>query len=445
MQIKACLEAEIDEAKQGWPVLEGGCLGHCYAEPLVLVHNPGFPDLLYGFVNKGLARRLIKDYLLEGDPCLEYLLAAVEENELGLPSLQDFPRGQLEKRILLARCGRIDPGEIRQALAKGAYAALASALEQKPEDLLNLAAKSGLRGRGGAGFPAARKWQVCRQTQAAERYLICNADEGDPGAFMDRSLLESDPHLLLEGMLLAAYIIGAKTGFIYVRAEYPLAVARLQTALQQAQELNLLGENILGSNFSFKLQIFQGAGAFVCGEETALLASMQGYAGLPSPRPPHPAEAGYLGQPTVINNVKTLCFLPSVLAGNKPDTLLLALAGQIPNPGLLEVPLGTSLSEIIKIGGSGQDCKAVQLGGPSGSCLSRELLSLPLDYETLQTTGAIMGSGGVIVLNQQDCMVETARYFMGFTQQDSCGKCSFYRLGTQQMLNILTRIVQGEG
>ncbi len=445
LQIKACLEAEIAAAGQSWPVWEGGCLGHCYAEPLVLVHNPGFPDLIYGFVNVGLARRLIRDYLLEGDPCLEYLLAAAEENELGLPTLADFPRGQLEKRILLARCGRIAPEDIQQALARGAYAALSQALEQNPEDLLQIVAESGLRGRGGAGFPAARKWQFCRQAKGSARYLICNADEGDPGAFMDRSLLESDPHLLLEGMLLAAYILEAQTGFIYVRAEYPLAIARLQTAIRQAQECGLLGNNILGSSFNFNLQIFQGAGAFVCGEESALLSSMQGFAGIPYPRPPHPTEAGYLGQPTVINNVKTLCFLPSIINGTKPDTLLLALAGQIPNPGLLEVPLGTSLQDLIQIGGSGQDFKAIQLGGPSGCCLPQNKLNLPLDYDTLQKAGAILGSGGIIVLNQQDCMVETARYFLEFTQQESCGKCSFCRLGTQQMLHILNRIVQGEG
>ncbi len=440
-------------------VVEAGCLGHCYAEPLAVIYKESFPPIVYSYVTEGLAARLVEDYLINDDPCLEFALAALEPNDF-IPTFEDFPRGQHEKKIILEQCGLINPEEIDHYLANGGYGALAAALQAEPAEIIAAIKESGLRGRGGAGFPTGRKWELCREAPGSLKYVICNADEGDPGAFMDRTILESNPHSVLEGLIIAAYAVGAANAYIYVRAEYPLAVERLRTALRQAGEKGLLGKNILGSSFSLEIEIFQGSGAFVCGEETALIASMEGNPGIPRHRPPFPVVSGLNGRPTVINNVKTLAYIAPILnkgaewfkrtgTPDSPGTAVFALAGKITNTGLAEVPMGTTLRQVIFDVGSGipggKHFKAVQIGGPSGGCLPEDALDMPIDFDSLSGAGAMMGSGGMVVLDEDDCMVEIARFFLDFTQKESCGKCSFCRLGTKQMLNILEKITKGQG
>jgi len=441
------------------PVIEVGCMGYCYAEPLVTISKPGYPAICYGHVNPVIAQRLVREFLLGDDPCLEFVLGALEANNL-IPSFSDFPRARYEKRVLLGNCGRIDPEDIDHYLANGGYAALAKALQMEPEILTAELGRSGLRGMGGAGFTAGEKWEVCRNALARPKYVICNADEGDPGAFMDRAILESDPHSVLEGIIIAGYAVGARHGYVYVRAEYPLAVKRVGIALRQARKLNLLGRRILNSDFSFDVRLFQGSGAFVCGEETALIASMEGEAGLPHHRPPYPATKGLHGKPTLINNVKTLASVHHIIergadwfastgTEGSRGTAVFALAGKVVNTGLVEVPMGTTLRQVIFDVGSGipkgKRFKAVQIGGPSGGCLPEATLDLPVDFDSLSEAGAMMGSGGMVVLDEGDCMVEIARYFLEFTQRESCGKCTFCRLGTKQMLEALDRITRGKG
>ncbi len=456
------LQAFRDEvAKRGLdcPVIEVGCMGHCYAEPLAIISKPGFPPVCYTHVNPVIAERLVNEFLLGDNPSPEFVLGALEPNDV-LPSFEDFPRAAYERKIVLKNCGHIDPTRIEHYIAAGGYAGLARALEIPSEKIVDEITKSGLRGRGGAGFPTGQKWRLFRDAPGKTKYIICNADEGDPGAFMDRAILESDPHSVIEGMAIAAYATGARQGYIYVRAEYPLAVERLATALRQAKKTGFLGRRILGSDFSFGIRIFQGSGAFVCGEETALISSMEGRAGMPHHRPPYPAERGLNGRPTLVNNVKTLAYVRHIInngadwfAGigtkDSPGTAVFALAGKIVNTGLVEVPMGTTLRQIIFDVGSGipkgKKFKAVQIGGPSGGCLPESALDLPVDFDSLQEAGAIMGSGGMVVLDQDDCMVEIARYFLEFTQRESCGKCTFCRLGTKQMLEILTEFTRGEG
>ena len=440
-------------------VFEVGCLGHCYAEPLVIIRKPGYPPICYGHVTPVLAQNLVINLILNDDPSLEFVLGALEENEL-IPSFSDFPRAKYEKRIILKNCGQINPEDIDHYIGNGGYQGLAKALQMKPEEVIEEVKRSKLRGRGGAGFPAGEKWEVCRQCQGEPKYLICNGDEGDPGAFMDRAILESDPHSVLEGMMIGGYAIGARHGYIYVRAEYPLAVQRVQTAIRQAEEYKLLGENILGSDFSFDITLFQGSGAFVCGEETALIASIEGKPGIPRHRPPWPATKGLFEKPTVLNNVKTLAYVPHIVKNGaewfsqigtekSKGTAVFALAGKIVNTGLVEVPMGTTLRQLLfQVGGGipkGKRFKAVQIGGPSGGCLPEEALDIPIDFDSLQESGAIMGSGGMVVLDEDDCAVEVARYFLDFTQKESCGKCTFCRLGTKQMLDILEDITKGRG
>ncbi|MBN1176861.1 MAG: NADH-quinone oxidoreductase subunit NuoF [Dehalococcoidales bacterium] len=456
------LQAFRDEVKKrdlDCPVIEVGCMGHCYAEPLVIISKPGYPPICYGYINDVIAERLVKEFILGDNPCPEFVIGALEANDM-LPSFGDFPRAQYEQKLILKNCGYIDPTDIEQYVAGGGYAALARALEMKPEEVVEEVKKSGLRGRGGAGFPTGRKWQTCREAKGTPKYLICNADEGDPGAFMDRSILESDPHSVIEGMVVAGYAIGAKHGYIYVRAEYPLAVKRVENALKQAKKLKLIGKNILGSDFNFDITLFQGSGAFVCGEETALIASLEGRAGMPRHRPPYPATHGLYGKPTVVNNVKTLAYVRHIINNgadwfrgigieSSPGTAVFALAGKIVNTGLVEVPMGTTLRQIIFDVGSGipkgKNFKAVQIGGPSGGCLPESALDIPVDFDSLQEAGAMMGSGGMVVLDEDDCMVEIARYFLEFTQRESCGKCTFCRLGTRQMLEVLTEFTEGRG
>ncbi|MCS7252537.1 MAG: 4Fe-4S binding protein [Armatimonadetes bacterium] len=371
-----------------------------------------------------------------------------------------FFEGQL--RWVLKNCGEIDPEDIEDYISVGGYEALRKALhEMTPEDVINEIAASGLRGRGGAGFPTGVKWRICRGYEAPTRYVICNADEGDPGAFMDRSVLEGDPHSVIEGLIIAGYAIGASKGFIYCRAEYPLAIRRLKIALQQARDKGFIGKDILGSGFSFDIVLKEGAGAFVCGEETALIASIEGRRGMPRARPPFPAEKGLWGMPTVINNVETLANVPRIIVngagwfssvgtdGSK-GTKVFALAGKVKNTGLVEVPMGVTLRQLVFGPGGGMArkgyaFKAVQIGGPSGGCLPEELLDTPIDYESLTQAGAIMGSGGLIVLDEGTCMVDVAKFFLSFTVAESCGKCIPCRVGLVRLYEVLDRITKGEG
>jgi len=459
LEVIQSLKAELEKNSVDCPVIEVGCMGHCYAEPLVIIHKPGYPAICYGYVNPVIAERLVREFINGDNPCLEFVLGAMEANDL-IPSFADFPRAGYEKKVVLRNCGHIDPTDIDHYIAGGGYSALEKTLHLSPENIINEVKDSGLRGRGGAGFLTGMKWEICRQAPGRTRYIVCNADEGDPGAFMDRAILESDPHSVIEGMIIAAYAIGARNGYIYVRAEYPLAVKRLRIALRQARKTGLLGKNILGSGFSLDIRIFQGSGAFVCGEETALIASIEGKAGMPRHRPPYPATSGINGKPTVINNVKTLATIPPIIengskwfsgigTGTSKGTAVFALAGKVVNTGLVEVPMGTTLRQVIFDVGSGipggKKFKAVQIGGPSGGCLPESALDLPIDFDSLADAGAMMGSGGMVVLDEDDCMVEIARYFLEFTQRESCGKCTFCRLGTRQMLAILDDITRGQG
>ena len=459
LEVLQAIKKELKRHKLDCPVIEVGCMGHCYAEPIVTISKPGYPPICYRHVNPVIAERLVREFILGDDPCLEFVLAALEENDL-VPSFSDFPRAKFEKKVILKNCGHIDPEQVEHYIANGGYAALVTALQMQPEEIIDEVKSSGLRGRGGAGFPTGQKWEICRNAGGRPKYIICNGDEGDPGAFMDRAILESDPHSVLEGMLIAGYAIGARYGYIYVRAEYPLAVRRARIALRQARKLNLLGRNILGSDFSFDIKLFQGSGAFVCGEETALIASLEGEPGIPCYRPPYPATNGLYGKPTVINNVKTLVsishivqngaeWFASVGTERSKGTAVFALAGKVINTGLAEVPMGTTLRQVIFDVGSGipggKRFKAVQIGGPSGGCLPESALDLPIDFDSLTDAGAMMGSGGMIVLDEDDCMVEISRYFLEFTQRESCGKCTFCRLGTKQMLEVLDEITKGKG
>ncbi len=440
-------------------ITEVGCRGYCYAEPMVVIAKPGWPPICYGYVTPGVTERLVNDFIIGSDPCLEFALGALEENDQ-IPVIFDQPRFQYEKRNLLRNCGGIDPDDIDQYIANEGYGALAKALDMTPQRIIDEIGKSGLRGLGGAGFPAADKWQLCHDTPSDMRYVICNADEGDPGAFMDRTILESDPHSVIEGMAIAAHAIGSSKGYVYVREEYPLAVKRIESAIRHARAKKLLGGDILSTGFDFDIDVFQGAGAFVCGEATALIASLEGKRGWPRPRPPRTAVQGLWGKPTLINNVKTLAYVPLVIergaawltgigTDDSKGTAVFALAGKVLNTGLTEVPMGTTLRHIVyDIGGgipNGRQFKTVQIGGPSGGCLPERLLDLPVDFDSLEHAGGMMGSGGMVILDEDNCMVETARYFLEFTRNESCGKCTFCRLGTVQMLDILDDITRGKG
>ncbi len=457
--VKEAFVRFIEEKNIDARVMEVGCMGHCYAEPLAIISKPGFPALCYGYLDEDLVERLVEDYLLNDDPCYEFALVALEPNDV-FPTLSDFPRGVHEKKIVLEHCGFIDPGEIDHYISRGGYSALAEALSGTPAAVLEQVKESHLRGRGGAGFPAGLKWEAAVQAGGGTKYVICNADEGDPGAFMDRSILESCPHQVIEGMLLCAYAIGAEKGYLYIRAEYPLAVKRVRLALEQAREKGLLGNSILGSSFNCDLEVFRGSGAFVCGESSALVRSMEGKMGIPATRPPRLAQSGFRGRPTVLNNVKTFAYIPPIInrgvdwfrsigTEKNPGTAVFSLVGKVAHTGLVEVPMGTTLRELIYDVGEGvandKAFKAAQIGGPSGGCLPEAAIDIPIDFDSLQEAGAIMGSGGLVVLDEDDCMVAIARYFLEFTQQESCGKCTFCRLGTKHMLDLLTAITEGRG
>jgi NADH-quinone oxidoreductase subunit F len=449
-------------ARQGIeaPVIEVGCIGLCSLEPLVTIIKPDSFTVCYHQVTPQMVPNLVSSYIADDDPCLDIALGTVEFDEEKGASIPELPRFEYEKRLILRNCGYISPENINHYIAQGGYANLEKVLSLSPEAIIDEIKKSGLRGRGGAGFPTGQKWELCRQAEAEPKYVICNADEGDPGAFMDRVVLESDPHQTIEGMIIAGYTVGAGQGFIYIRDEYPLAIKRLEMALEQAKKLGLLGKNILGSKYSFDIEIVQGAGAFVAGEESALMQAIEGRRSSPTPRPPYPTSSGLWGSPTLINNVKTFAFIPLIIKngsdwfagigteGSK-GTAVFALAGKMENTGLAEVEMGTSLRRLVfNIGGgirNDKQFKAVQVGGPSGGCLPGSMLDTPIDFDSLKSAGAIMGSGGIIVMDEDNCMVDTARFFIDFIQRESCGKCTHCRIGTKQMLMILEDITSGKG
>ena len=433
-----------------------GCHGFCEQGPNVVIEPEG---IFYTHVQAEDAPEIVTSHLRDGKP-VERLFYHDPVTGESVPRYSEINFYKKQQRVILRNCGQINPEKIEHYIDRGGYRALRKALLMAPEQVIEEIKKSGLRGRGGAGFPTGRKWEFCRNALGDTKYVICNADEGDPGAFMDRSILEADPHAVVEGLTIAGYAIGANEGYIYVRAEYPLAVKRVHAALKQAQQRGFLGEDILGSDFNFAVHIKEGAGAFVCGEETALMASIESRRGMPRPRPPFPAQSGLEGKPTNINNVKTVASIATIIdrgadwfAGigteKSKGTAVFALTGKIANSGLVEVPMGTPLSTIIfDIGGGiprGKRFKAVQTGGPSGGCIPARFLDSPVEYETLAQLGSIMGSGGMVVLDDTTCMVDVAKYFLSFTQAESCGKCVPCRLGTKQMLEILTRISEGKG
>jgi len=461
LETKKAFEEVLAERNINANIRTVGCVGHCYAEPVVIIDHPdsGFPPIFYHEVTPGKAKMLAKLFLEEGDPRFEHVLGATVPNEM-IPSIMDFPRFNQEKRVVMEKCGHINPDDIYEYIADGGYETLSNILKQEPEQIIQEITASGLRGRGGAGFPTGKKWEFAKAAQGTDKIVICNADEGDPGAYMDRTILESNPHQILEGMAICAYAVGAKKGIVYVRAEYPLAVKTVRNAINQAKELGLSGKGILGTGFDFDIEIFQGSGAFVCGEETALIQSVEGKRGMPQYRPPYPVQSGLWGLPTVINNVKTLSSIPPILKNgaawyrgmgteNTPGTAIFSVVGNITHPGLVEIPMGVSLRTLIFdiCGGipNKKKFKAVQIGGPSGGCLPEEFLDTPIDFDSLTKAGAMMGSGGMVVMDEDTCMVNVARYFLDFTQKESCGKCTFCRIGTQHLLDILDRITKGEG
>ncbi|MEW6359818.1 MAG: NADH-quinone oxidoreductase subunit NuoF [Planctomycetota bacterium] len=457
--LDVCRAIEEQVAKRGLgrkvEIVRTGCIGLC-AGAVVMVIDP--KGIFYRGVTAKDAAEIVETTIEKGE-IVERLCWSSDDGPV--PLRKDIPFYKNQTRLVLRNCGVIDPKSLSDALAHGAYSAAAKALsEMSPESVIDEVSKSGLRGRGGAGFPTGKKWQFARGAKGQPKYLVCNADEGDPGAFMDRAVLEGDPHLVIEGMIIAAYAIGSAKGFVYVRDEYPIAVEHTDHALKEAHGVGLLGKNILGSGFDFDIEIRRGAGAFVCGEETALMMSIEGRRGMPRSRPPFPAVSGLWGKPTTINNVETLANVPRIIsegaasyasvgtAGSK-GTKIFALAGKVVNTGLVEVPMGATMRQIVfEIGGgipNGRPFKAAQVGGPSGGCVPAEHLDLPMDYDSLQKVGAIMGSGGLIVTDEDTCVVDIARFFTDFVQKESCGKCVPCRVGTRQELEILTRITEGGG
>jgi NADH:ubiquinone oxidoreductase subunit F (NADH-binding)/(2Fe-2S) ferredoxin len=470
------LQQRVEQRGLAATLKKTGCIGYCQQEPLVEVRLPGRGRVIYTQMTRARARALV-DELARGHLPVERAWAIIDEEEMlvddrvkafsrpaelgEVPALPQRPFFTNQRKIVLRNCGHIDPDSLEEYVSRGGYRALEHVLTNLPPDqVIHEIQRSGLRGRGGGGFPTGRKWQVARDTQSETKFIICNGDEGDPGAYMDRTILESDPHSVLEGMVIGAHAIGAEQGYLYIRDEYPLAVEKVKNAVQQAQANGLLGEDILGTGFNFFVDVVQGAGAFVCGEETALIASIEGGLGEPSPKPPYPAVAGLWGKPTVINNVKTWATVPVILergadwyatigAPDNAGTVVFSLVGHIANTGLVEVPLGMTLRELLEgIGGGsadGKQIKAVQTGGPSGGCLPADLFDTPITYEAMKATGSIMGSGGMVVLDESACMVDVARYFLEFTALESCGKCTPCREGTQHLLSILGLITQGQG
>ena len=458
--VDVALELRKEEEHTGTYISKSGCQGFCQMGPLLHI-EPG--DILYTKVKVADVPEIVERTLQRGE-VIDRLLFVHPKTGAHCKGDADIPFYNRQKRVVLANC-RIEPGCVREYIARGGYfGARKAILEMTPEEAGQTAIDSGLRGRGGGGFPTGLKWKFTLASKNDKKYVICNGDEGDPGAFMDRSVMEGNPHAVIEGMMIAARGIGADEGYVYVRAEYPLAVARMRAAVKDAEDAGLLGDHLFGSDFSFRVNVMEGAGAFVCGEETALIASIEGKRGMPRPKPPFPAQSGLWGKPTVINNVETLASVPGIFfkgpeqykavgTEKSPGTKTFALTGHVANTGLIEVPFGTTLREIVyNIGGgvtnnkgevTDEDFKAVQIGGPSGGCLTPEMLDLPMDFDSLKSVGAMVGSGGLVVMNKQTCIVKIARFFMQFTQNESCGKCVPCREGTKQMLAMLDDIIEG--
>ncbi|MFB3845148.1 MAG: NADH-quinone oxidoreductase subunit NuoF [Candidatus Cloacimonadaceae bacterium] len=452
-EVWTALQQVVQEKNLPVQLEKTACIGMCFEEPLLELSGKGKANIMLGKVTPADVPSVLEGYLNDN---LQYKNIVLNDRQ---PAVHNELIAN-QKRIVLRNCGKIDPEKIEDYETAGGYQAIRKALQMQPSEIIELVKNSGLRGRGGAGFPTGLKWQFAHNAKNAKKYVICNADEGDPGAFMDRSTLEGDPHAVLEGMIIGAYAIGADEGYIYIRAEYPMAIRHLRKAISDAEAKGYLGKNILGSQFSFDLHIKEGAGAFVCGEETALMQSVEGKRGMPTIRPPFPAEAGLWGKPTNINNVETWANIPWIMINGaeafrkfgtekSPGTKVFALAGKIKNSGLIEVPMGMPLRDVIyKVGGgikNDKKFKGVQLGGPSGGCIPAELLDTTVDYDSITKTGAIMGSGGMVVMDEDTCMVDIARFFLNFTQNESCGKCTFCRIGTRRMLEILNRITEGKG
>ena len=441
-------------------VVETACIGLCYAEPLVEIRTETTPSILYSNVKVKDVAKLVEQHVQGGTPVKEKAEAVMGDEEFdGIAPFAKHPMIELQKRIVLRNCGVINPSSFEHYLARGGYKGLERSFSMTPEEVIEEMKNSGLRGRGGAGFSTGMKWSFARASKADDKYIICNADEGDPGAFMDRSVLEGDPHSVIEGLMIAGYAIGAQHAYIYVRSEYPLAIERLKNAIKQAEDAGLLKKKF-DNGFEFEIKIKKGSGAFVCGEETSLMASIEGVRAMPRPKPPFPANSGLFKKPTNINNVETLAAVSSIMrdgaesyaslgSEKSKGTKTFSLAGKITRTGLIEVELGTKLGDIInKIGGGcpdGKTFKAVQTGGPSGGCLTPEHFDVPVDYENLASAGSIIGSGGMVVMNEDSCMVEVAKYFVGFTENESCGKCIPCRMGTQHVHMILEKITSGEG
>jgi NADH:ubiquinone oxidoreductase subunit F (NADH-binding)/(2Fe-2S) ferredoxin/Pyruvate/2-oxoacid:ferredoxin oxidoreductase delta subunit len=458
-KIKEALEQEVKKRnlQDEIQVVATGCNGFCERGPIVLVQPDG---IFYQLLKVEDVPHLVEEHLVKGRPVKKFMYVPPDEKQ-PVPKMKDIEFFKHQRLIVLRNRGRIDPEKIEEYIAFDGYEALAKALsEMTPGAIIDEILFSGLRGRGGAGFPTGKKWAACAKEKGTPKYLICNGDEGDPGAFMDRSVLEADPHAVLEGMIIGAKAIGASKGFIYIRHEYPLALKRMEIAIAQARENGLLGKDILGTGFDFDLEIVQGAGAFVSGEESALIASVEGRIAMPRQRPPYPAQKGLWGQPTVINNVETWATVPNIIrrgadwfqslgTETSKGTKIFALVGKIANTGLVEVPMGIKLRDIVYGIGGGipdkRDFKAIQIGGPSGGCLPAKLLDLPVDYESLTAAGAMMGSGGMIVMDDKTCMVDVAKYFLNFLQDESCGKCVSCREGTQRMYEIVKAITEGKG
>lgn len=451
------LELEANALENDVKVVRTGCFGLCNLGPIVKI-TPG--DVIYTHVSPDDVREIVSEHIMKGQK-VERLLYKDPSGKIKSSTEKELSVKKKQLRIVLRNCGVIDPENIEEAIANDAYEALGKVLtEMEPQDVIKIIKDSGLRGRGGGGFSTGLKWEIAYKNKADQKYVVCNADEGDPGAFMDRSVLEGDPHSVLEAMAICGYSIEANKGLIYIRAEYPLAIARLKKALEQAREYGLLGKNIMGSGFDFDIEIRYGAGAFVCGEETALIHSMEGLRGEPTVKPPFPAESGFMGKPTNVNNVETFaCISPIILKGaqwfasigteKSKGTKVFALAGKINNVGLIEVPMGTTLREVIfEIGGgirNGKKFKAAQTGGPSGGCLAEKHLDTPIDFDNLTAAGSMMGSGGLIVMDEDDCMVSVAKFFLEFTVEESCGKCAPCRIGNKRLHELLEHITKGKG
>ncbi len=439
-------------------IVTTGCFGLCALGPIMVVYPEGS---FYSQVNPDTVSQIVKEHLVGGEPVRELLYEQTVKEDGSIISLNETAFYKKQLRVALRNCGVIDPEQIEEYIGTGGYQALAKVLtELTPDDVVNILNDSGLRGRGGGGFPTGRKWAFAKASESDQKYVCCNADEGDPGAFMDRSILEGDPHSVIEAMAIAGYTIGANKGYIYIRAEYPIAVDRLKIAIEQARELGTLGCNIFGTDFSFDLELRLGAGAFVCGEETALITSIEGNRGEPRPRPPFPAVKGLFGKPTILNNVETYANIPKIIMNGaewfssmgtetSKGTKVFALGGKITNVGLVEIPMGTTLREIVEeIGGgvpNGKQFKAAQTGGPSGGCIPAEHIDVPIDYENLKALGSMMGSGGLIVMDEDNCMVDIAKFFLDFTVEESCGKCTPCRIGTKRLYEILCKITDGKG